>query len=98
MTLLASLGCGGDHTTSVDAAVDAPAPIDLCDAFTGVGTSCPGASPLVCFPMCEAGGCFCRETPDGPQWACVTDRSCEPTCAPIDEDACAEGSSATVSE
>jgi hypothetical protein len=88
--LLACPGCGGDGTASAEAgAIDAKAPIDFCDAFTGVGTACPGASPLVCFPMCEAGGCFCRETPEGPRWGCVTDRSCEQACAPLEEDACA---------
>jgi hypothetical protein len=58
--------------------------LDLCDAFTEVGTACPLASPARCFPECEAGGCFCRATPEGPRWACDTDLSCVPDCAPID--------------
>jgi hypothetical protein len=88
-TLALVLSCSGnEQTTAADGGGDA-APLDLCDAFTGVGTACPRAGPLVCFPMCEAGGCFCSETPDGPQWSCVTDRSCEQVCAPID-DACAD--------
>lgn len=70
---------------------DAPATVvDICDAFTGVGTACPLASPVQCFAECEAGGCFCRTTAEGPQWACVTDLSCIPDCGPID-DACAIG-------
>jgi hypothetical protein len=93
---LACAGCGGDHAASTEAGpADAQAPIDICDAFTGVGTACPAASPRVCFPMCEAGGCFCSETADGPVWGCVTDRSCEQACAPLDEDACAEASPGT---
>jgi hypothetical protein len=84
----AVLSCGNNEQAApVEGGTDA-APLDLCDAFTGVGTACPRAGPFVCFPMCEAGGCFCSETPDGPQWRCVTDRSCEQVCAPID-DACA---------
>jgi hypothetical protein len=84
-------GCGGNKATSPDAGiVDAAGSVDLCDldAFTGVGTACPVASPVVCFPMCEAGGCSCDETPDGPRWSCVTDLSCQAACAPTD-DACA---------
>jgi len=68
---------------------DASAPgVDLCDAFTGVDTACPIASPTRCFPDCDAGGCYCRATEAGPRWACVTDLSCMPSCAPI-EDGCA---------
>jgi len=87
--LLAGSGCGSEDKASPEAGpFDAASPrVDLCDAFTGVGTACAAASPLACFPMCEAGGCFCGDTPDGPRWGCVTDRSCEPSCAPID-DAC----------
>jgi hypothetical protein len=87
---LAALGCGGDDNTSPEAGPSdaTSAAFDLCDAFTGVDTACPVASPFVCFPMCEAGGCFCSATPEGPRWGCVTDKSCEQVCAPID-DACA---------
>jgi hypothetical protein len=69
-------------------AADAAPIFDLCDAFTEVGATCPMASPVTCFQECEAGGCFCDETSSGPRWTCVTDRSCLPACAPID-DACA---------
>ncbi|HTB75673.1 MAG TPA: hypothetical protein VK762_20620 [Polyangiaceae bacterium] len=96
LTSLASLACAGcanhDSTEAEAGPADAQAPFDLCDAFTGVGTACPGASPLVCFPMCEAGGCSCSESPDGPRWGCVTDVSCQPSCAPIEGDACDETS------
>jgi hypothetical protein len=99
LALLPCAGCGGNGAASAEGGpIDARAPIDLCDAFTGAGSACPGASPLVCFPMCEAGGCFCHETPDGPRWACVTDRSCQQPCAPIEEDACAEASGGMGSE
>ncbi len=92
-------GCGGDDTASPEAGpADAEPPVvDLCDAFTGVGTACPTAGPLVCFPMCDSGGCFCKSTPDGPRWGCVTDTSCQPACAPID-DACAAAPTGTGSE
>ncbi len=73
---------------ALDGGTDAGEAFDLCDAFTTVGSACPTASPTRCFPMCDAGGCFCRATAGGPQWACTTDLSCLPPCAPID-DACA---------
>jgi hypothetical protein len=83
----AANGSGGaDAEYSTDGGTGQP--FDLCDAFTTVGSSCPAASPLLCFPMCDAGGCSCRESPRGPEWACVTDVSCLPPCAPID-DGCA---------
>jgi hypothetical protein len=91
----ASLGCGGDHAEAAEAGPeDATAAVNVCDidAFTGVGTACPAPSALVCFPQCEAGGCSCQATPDGPRWACVTDRSCLPSCAPIDDACAAEAS------
>jgi hypothetical protein len=87
---LGGVGCGGDDAASdggSDATVDA---FDLCDAFTEVGAACPFASPLRCFPTCEAGGCFCRATSGGPQWTCQVDVSCLPDCAPLD-DGCASG-------
>ncbi len=91
----AAIGCGSGDAASAEAGPsDAQAPLlDLCDAFTGVGTTCPVASPIVCFPMCEAGGCFCSETPDGARWSCVTDTSCEQVCAPIDDACAAEAAS-----
>ncbi len=85
------LGCSSTgNAPSEDAGVeDAGAPLfDLCDAFTSVGSACPTASPVRCFPLCEAGGCYCGQTAEGPRWNCVTDVSCQPACAPID-DACA---------
>ena len=92
---MVSAACGnGDHTaaeggTAADGDAASPAS-DLCDldAFTGSGMPCPIASPVVCFPECEAGGCSCTETASGPRWSCVTDLSCTAPCAPID-DACA---------
>jgi hypothetical protein len=95
----AAAGCGSHDSASPEGGLaDAQAPVfDLCDAFTGAGTACLAASPLICFPMCDSGGCFCKSTPDGPQWGCVTDTSCEPTCAPLD-DACAPLSPETGSE
>jgi hypothetical protein len=86
---LGSAACSRNNAAADDGGIDdaAATVIDICDAFTGVGTSCPLASPVQCFPECEAGGCFCRPTATGPQWACETDLSCIPDCAPID-DAC----------
>src|SRR5450432_182341 len=92
---LVAAGCHSEEAAPPEGGVaDAAAPsFDLCDAFTGVGTACAAASPRICFPMCEAGGCFCSNTADGPRWGCVTDRSCEPACAPLD-DACASDAGA----
>jgi hypothetical protein len=88
-------GCAKNDAGADAGPTDAEPPvIDLCDAFTGVGTTCPLASPVVCFPMCEAGGCSCSDTPEGPRWGCVTDRSCEQVCAPID-DACVSDEGST---
>jgi hypothetical protein len=58
--------------------------IDICDAFTEVAAACPLPSSIRCFPLCEAGGCFCRPTAQGPRWECETDLSCVPDCAPVD--------------
>jgi hypothetical protein len=58
----------------------------ICDEFTAAGEACAVASPIACFPMCEAGGCFCTVKPGvGPRWVCVTDTTCLPDCAPLDE-------------
>jgi hypothetical protein len=58
----------------------------LCDEFTEAGAPCSVASSVACFPMCEAGGCFCTVKPGvGPRWVCVTDTTCLPDCAPLDE-------------
>jgi len=84
---IASAACSRGGAVA-DAGEDGATPLlDICDAFTEVGTACPLASPVRCFPECEAGGCFCRATSEGPRWACETDLSCVPDCAPID-DAC----------
>jgi hypothetical protein len=84
-------GCNGSSDGSDASAGDDAAPsdatssaFDLCDAFTGVGTACPVASPERCFPLCEAGGCFCSATDGGPRWSCVNDLSCQPPCSPLD--------------
>jgi hypothetical protein len=89
---LASSACS--HPSAVaDAGEDSAATaLDLCDAFTESGAACLLASPVRCFPECESGGCFCRATPEGPRWACDTDLSCVPDCAPIDEECGATGS------
>jgi hypothetical protein len=87
------LACNSGSTdASTEGGPSDAAPVfDLCDAFTEVGASCPAASSILCFPLCEAGGCSCELTSAGPRWACVTDLSCVAPCAPIDafEDACA---------
>jgi hypothetical protein len=75
---------GADATTAGDSPSGAEAST-ICDEFTEAGAPCPGASPLRCFPLCDAGGCYCRVTPGGgPHWVCVTDTTCLPDCAPID--------------
>jgi hypothetical protein len=87
---LAALGCSPSNASS-DASEDAGAEdadggsYSICDAFTAVGHECPLASPFRCFPECEVGGCYCESTADGPRWGCVTDLSCIPDCAPIEE-------------
>ena len=81
-------GCAGSGA-SPDGGADAPVSvIDVCDAFTGVDTACPLASPVRCFAACDSGGCSCRPTPAGARWACETDLSCVPDCGPLD-DGCA---------
>lgn len=72
---------------------DGPSPVIdgepvLCTEFTEAGAPCPTASPVRCFPECEAGGCYCQETAHGRVWVCQTDLSCIPDCAPLD-DGCA---------
>jgi hypothetical protein len=83
----ACAGSGASPDGGADAAVSV---IDVCDAFTGVDTACPLPSPVRCFAACDAGGCFCRPTPAGARWACVTDLSCVPDCGPLD-DGCGGG-------
>jgi hypothetical protein len=94
-------GCGATSsaaTATVEGGpTDAAVAIDPCDldAFSGAGNACPFVTPIRCFAQCEAGGCFCQGTDSGPRWACTTDRSCLPACAPIDleQDGCAEPAS-----
>jgi hypothetical protein len=95
-------GCGGGGATS-DGGADATVPSDdggsgegpstLCDEFTEAGAPCPGVSALRCFPLCDAGGCYCRLTPGGggPRWVCVNDTTCLPDCAPVDPECGAAG-------
>jgi hypothetical protein len=78
-------GSGGDGgpTDSTTTPVDGePA---ICLAFTEAGAPCSPASPVRCFAECEAGGCYCSQTPAGSRWVCVTDLSCLPDCAPVDD-------------
>ncbi len=86
---LGAAGCtGGDSGSSSDAGDATIEATDICSMFTDAGDPCPQASPTRCFPLCEAGGCYCQVSMGGgPRWKCVTDLSCIPDCAPID-DAC----------
>jgi hypothetical protein len=63
---------------------DAGEPV-ICTEFTEAGEPCAVPSPVRCFPECEAGGCSCTATADGPRWRCLSDFSCMPDCAPIDD-------------
>jgi hypothetical protein len=97
---LATVACGNQASAPSDASASTEsdaAPFDLCDAFSGVGTSCPLPGPFECFPICD-GGCSCTATADGARWTCATDLSCLSACAPIDalDGACVE-SDATMS-
>jgi hypothetical protein len=67
---------------------DAGEPV-ICTEFTEAGAPCAVPSPVRCFPECDAGGCFCSATAVGPRWSCLSDFSCMPDCAPID-DACSQ--------
>jgi hypothetical protein len=83
--LTGAFGCSPSGDAG-DAGADASVTIiDVCDAFTGVGTACPLASPVRCFPACEASGCFCEPGEGGAVWACETDLSCVPDCGPLDD-------------
>jgi len=78
-------GDGGADATSPPGDSASGDATTICDEFTEAGALCPGASALRCFPICDAGGCFCRLTPGGgPRWVCVTDTTCLPDCAPVD--------------
>jgi hypothetical protein len=89
--LCLAAGCTGGSSAEADAGADAGyRTIDICDAFTGVDSVCPMASPVRCFAYCEAGGCYCSVTAAGARWSCVIDMSCTPDCGPLD-DGCAGG-------
>ncbi len=83
---LTAAGCGADDSAAPEAQEPSDAQAPSADPRSprplsrGSAPCCPAASPLVCFPMCEAGGCSCSATPNGPRWSCVTDRSCEQVC------------------
>jgi hypothetical protein len=81
------LACSASEASDADASPppsDAGAPTyDLCDAFTGAGTTCATPGPFVCFPFCD-GGCTCAAMTGGARWTCVTDLSCVPQCAPLE--------------
>jgi hypothetical protein len=90
--VFALAACGGGAVATSDGGMQDDATvvaIDVCGAFTHVGAACPLPSPIRCFPLCQAGGCFCRVSDGGPTWLCVTDLSCTPDCGPLD-DACAQ--------
>jgi hypothetical protein len=89
--LLVVAGCtGGSGAGMEDGADGGYRVVDICDAFTGVDTACPVASPVRCFAYCEAGGCYCSVTPAGARWSCTVDMSCMPDCGPLD-DGCGGG-------
>jgi hypothetical protein len=97
LTVLAVWACSGaslaacksdSEASDAGATGDASAEAlgSICDEFTEAGASCSVASAVACFPMCEAGGCFCTVKPGvGLRWVCVTDTTCLPDCAPLDE-------------
>src|SRR5271165_4381295 len=76
----ASGGDGGADATT-DSGDDASEPL-ICTEFTEAGAPCSTPSPLRCFAECEAGGCSCTATPQGPRWTCQSDLSCLADCAP----------------
>jgi hypothetical protein len=91
---LAGPACNGGGGAGDGGPADATIPPSdgeptICTEFTEVGAPCPTASPVRCFPECEAGGCSCTQTPSGRVWVCQTDLSCIPDCAPLD-DGCAQ--------
>src|SRR5579859_6600594 len=84
---------GSQAPSDAGAPVDANALTDgepaICAEFTEAGAACSRVSPVRCFAECVTGGCSCTATPAGPRWTCITDLSCVPDCAPID-DACGQ--------
>jgi hypothetical protein len=76
-------GDGGADVTAADG--DDAAEPAICLEFTEAGAPCSTASPVRCFAECEAGGCSCMATSQGPRWACQSDLSCMPDCGPLDD-------------
>jgi hypothetical protein len=79
----ASGGDGGADATT-EGGDDAAEPL-ICTEFTEAGAPCSTPSPVRCFAECEAGGCSCTATPQGPRWSCHSDQSCMADCAPLDD-------------
>jgi hypothetical protein len=81
-------GASGDDGGATDATTesgnDASEP-PICMEFTEPGSPCSAPSPVRCFPECEAGGCYCSATAQGPRWTCQSDLSCLADCAPLDD-------------
>jgi hypothetical protein len=77
---------GGAIDGTLESGDDAAEPA-ICLEFTEAGAPCSPASPVRCFAECEAGGCYCTATPDGPRWTCQSDLSCVSDCGPL-EDGC----------
>jgi hypothetical protein len=78
---------GGATDGTLESGDDAAEPL-ICTEFTAPGSPCSTPSPVRCFPECEAGGCSCTATAQGPRWTCESDLSCLADCAPLD-DGCA---------
>jgi hypothetical protein len=81
-------GASGDDGGATDGTLeggdDAAEPL-ICTEFTSAGEPCPVPSPVRCFAECEAGGCYCTATANGPRWTCQSDLSCLADCAPLDD-------------
>jgi hypothetical protein len=75
----------GDGGSPIDATQVTDGEPEICTEFTEAGAPCSRVSPVRCFAECTTGGCSCQTTPAGPRWTCVTDLSCVPDCAPVDE-------------
>jgi hypothetical protein len=83
-------GCGGDSNAADGGSTDATMfPPDgepeICLEFTKAGAPCSHASPVRCFAECDAGGCYCSQSPGGARWTCITDLACVPDCGPLDD-------------
>jgi hypothetical protein len=75
---------GGANDGTLEGGDDAAEPL-ICMEFTEAGAPCSTPSPVRCFAECEAGGCSCTATPQGPRWTCESDLSCLADCAPLDD-------------